>query len=201
MVREGIKKTIRESTSDIKVQGEASDVKELWKLIKEEVPDLVVLDITMPGQSGLDTLKQISYYYPDLPVLILSMHPEERYAIRALKAGASGYLTKGSVTEDLIRAIKTVVEEKRKFISDTVAEQLAESLDMEYKEKPHETLSDREYQILMMIASGFKVGEIAETLNLSKRTVHTYRSRVLKKMKLSSNVELTRYAMENNLVE
>lgn len=201
LVREGLKRTLRKNSTDIDVINEAGNAAELMDVLNEELPDLLILDITMPGKNGLDALKELKQFYPNLPVLILSMHPEERYAIRALKAGAFGYLTKSSIPDELVKAIKRVVTDKKKYISSSVAEQLAQNVGMDVNKSLHETLSDREFQVMRMIASGKKVKEIADDLSLSVRTVHTYRARVLDKMKLKSNVELTRYAIENNLVE
>lgn len=201
LVREGLKKVVDQSTIDIKVVGEASDAHELMDKLREITPDIVILDIAMPGKSGLDVLKEIKEFYPDLPVLMLSMHPEDRFAIRSLKAGASGYLTKSSISDQMVNAIRKIVVQKKKYISPNVAEQLADRVDLNNNKPLHESLSDREYQILCMIASGKKVNEIAEELSISIQTVHTYRSRIKDKMKLSTNVEITRYALENNLID
>ncbi len=201
LVREGLKKVVDQTTIDIKVIGEASDAGELLELLREKDPDIVILDIAMPGKSGLDVLKDIKEYHPGLPVLILSMHPEDRFAIRSLKAGASGYLTKSSISEQMVSAIRKIVVEKKRFISPAVAEQLADRVDVNSNKPLHEELSDREYQIMCMIGSGKKVNEIAEELSISKQTVHTYRSRIKDKMKLKSNVEITRYALKHNLVD
>lgn len=201
LVREGMKKMVSQNTIDIKIAGEAEDAHELMDKLREELPDLVTLDIAMPGKSGLDVLKEIKEHYPSLPVLMLSMHPEDRFAVRALKAGASGYLTKSSISEQLVNAIRKIVVEKKKYISAEVAEQLAERVDINNDKAPHDALSDREYQIMCMIASGGKVNDIAEKLSISTQTVHTYRARIKKKMRLESNVEFTRYALEQNLIE
>lgn len=203
LVREGLKKVVDQSTIDIKVIGEASDAYELMeKLRKADVtPDIVVLDITMPGKSGLDVLKEIKEFYPDMPVLMLSIHPEDRFAIRSLKAGASGYLTKSSISEQLVKAIRKIVTQRKKYISANVAEQLASRVDQMNDKPLHESLSDREYQIMCLIASGKKVNEIADELSLSIQTVHTYRGRIKEKMGLQSNVEFTRYAIEQNLID
>ncbi|MDR8393751.1 response regulator transcription factor [Aliifodinibius sp. S!AR15-10] len=201
LVREGLKKVVDQTTIDIKVIGEASDAGELLELLREKDPDIVILDIAMPGKSGLDVLKDIKEYHPGLPVLILSMHPEDRFAIRSLKAGASGYLTKSSISEQMVSAIRKIVVEKKRFISPAVAEQLADRVDVNSNKPLHEELSDREYQIMCMIGSGKKVNEIAEELSISKQTVHTYRSRIKDKMKLKSNVEITRYALKHSLID
>lgn len=201
LVREGLKKVVSQSTIDIKVIGEASDANELRDKLREEKPDLIILDIAMPGKSGLDVLKEIKELYPKLPVLMLSMHPEERFAIRSLKAGASGYLNKSSISEQLVKAIRKIVTQNKKYISPNVAEKLADRVDLSSNKPLHETLSDREYQIMCMVASGQKVNEIAQELSLSVQTVHTYRARIKDKMKLDSNVDITRYALENNLID
>lgn len=201
LVREGLKKVINQGTIDIQVVGEASDANELMKKLREELPDIVIMDIAMPDKSGLDVLKEIKDFYPKLPVLVLSMHPGVRFAVRALKAGASGYLAKGSISEQLVNAIRKIVKQKKKYISENVAEQLAERVDLNNDKPLHESLSDREYQIFFMIASGKNVNKIAEKLSLSIQTVHTYRSRIKNKMKLDSNVEITHYAMEKNLID
>jgi len=201
LVREGLKKVVDQSTIDIEVISEASDANELLEKLRKTEPDIVVLDITMPGKSGLDVLKEIKKFYPDLPVLMLSIHPEEHFAIRALKAGASGYLNKSSISEELISAIRKIVTQKKKYISQVVAEQLASRVDTSSERPLHESLSDREYQIMCLIASGKTVNEIAKELSISIQTVHTYRSRIKEKMGLNSNVEFTRYAMRLNLID
>lgn len=201
LVREGLKKVLTQRTIDFKVVGEASTANELLEQLREKQPDLVILDIAMPGKSGLDVLKEVKESYPKLPVLILSMHPEDRFAIRALKAGASGYLTKGDVADRLVKAIRRIVIEKKKYISQELAEQLAERVDANNEAPLHANLSDREYQIMCMIASGKTVDDIANELSLSTQTIHTYRLRIKKKMKLKSNVEITRYAIINDLID
>lgn len=201
LVREGMKKMVNQNTIDIKVTEEAENAHELIDKLRKERPDIVTLDIAMPGKSGLDVLKEVKELYPNLPVLMLSMHPEDRFAVRALKAGASGYLTKSSISEQLVNAIRKIVVEKKKYISPELAEQLAERVDVNSNKAPHDLLSDREYQIMCMIAAGSKVNDIAEELSLSTQTVHTYRARIKKKMKLESNVEFTRYALEQDLID
>ncbi|HEX6983548.1 MAG TPA: response regulator transcription factor [Balneolaceae bacterium] len=201
LVREGMKKMVNQNTIDIKVIAEAENAHELMDKLRQEVPDIVTLDIAMPGKSGLDVLKEVKELYPNLPVLMLSMHPEDRFAVRALKAGAAGYLTKSSISEQLVNAIRKIVVEKKKYISPELAEQLAERVDINSNKPPHDLLSDREYQIMCMIAAGAKVNDIAEELSLSTQTVHTYRARIKKKMRLESNVEFTRYALEQDLID
>lgn len=201
LVREGLKKVVAQGTLDINITGEASNGNELMKMLENKYPDLVILDITMPGKNGLDVLKDIKELYPHLPVLVLSMHPEDRFAIRAIRAGAAGYLTKSSISDELVSAIRVIVQQKRRYISPAVAEQMALQMDNNRKSTPHESLSDREYQILCMIASGKKINEIADELSLSVQTIHTYRARLKQKMNLNSNVEFTRYAIQNKLID
>ncbi len=178
---------------------EAENVPELYNLLKQMAYDVVVLDLSMPGGSGLDVLKQIKHLYPNLPVLVLSMYPEDQYAVRALKAGAAGYLTKESAAQELVTAINKVMH-GGKYINASVAETLVHQLGTDYEHPPHQLLSDREYQVLCMIASGKEVGQIAQELSLSVKTVSTYRARILAKMNMRTNAELTHYAIENKLV-
>ena len=199
IVREGLKQILADNPS-IHVAGEASSGTEVIKKIQEKEFDVVVLDISMPGQSGLDTLKQIKYMKPALSVLILSMHPEEQYAIRSIKAGASGYLTKDSATEELITAIQRI-SEGRRYITLSLAEKLAFALSADTKKLPHEDLSDREYQVLCLIASGHTVTQISKKLSLSIKTVSTYRSRLLAKMNMQNNSQITHYAIKHDLVD
>lgn len=199
IVREGLKQIVQE-TSDMVVAGEAVDGSEVLEQIRKYDYDIVVLDISMPGLNGLDILKQMKRESPKLPTLILSMHPEEQYAIRALRAGASGYLTKESVPDQMISAIRKIVG-GGKYISPTLGEKLASYLETDIEKPPHETLSDREYQIMLMIARGKRLVDIGEELFLSHKTISTYRSRILEKMKMKSNSELIHYAIKNGLVE
>ena len=199
IVREGLKQILAE-TSDMAVVAEASNGQEVLIRLDKNTVDVVMLDISMPGRSGLDILKQLRSDYPKLPVLILSMYSEEQYAMRALRAGASGYLTKDSAPEELIDAIRKIFSGK-KYVSASLAEKLAVYLD-EGQEKPlHQALSDREYQVMCMIASGKAVKEIASNLNLSVKTISTYRSRILDKMRMKSNASLTHYAIHNQLID
>jgi DNA-binding NarL/FixJ family response regulator len=202
LVREGLKKVSDQETIDIEVVGEASDANELMEKLKNGIePDLLILDIAMPGKSGLDVLKEIKEFYPDLPVLMLSIHPEDRFAVRSLKAGAHGYLNKRSISEKLITAIRRIVIQQKKYISQDVAEQLASRVDMSGDKPLHESLSDREFQVMCMIASGKDVNAIADELSLNVQTVHTYRSRIKEKMGLKSNVQFARYALEHGLID
>lgn len=199
IVRKGLTNTIKE-TSDMTVAGEACNGQEaLDKVLKNDF-DIVVLDISMPGRSGLDILKELKTRRPKLSVLVLSIHPEEHYAVRALKAGASGYLTKESAPEELITALRKISIGK-KYISSSLAEKLAFDLESGAEKQLHETLSDREYEVMCMIASGKTVKEIAKKLFLSVKTISTYRARILEKMRMKSNAELTHYAIKHKLVE
>ena len=199
VVRKGLKDIIQ-ATPDMTVSGEASDGQEVLENVRKIDFDVVVLDIAMPGRSGLDILKELKSGKPELPVLILSIHPEEQYAVRVLKAGASGYLTKDSAPDELITAILKVSRGK-KYISASLAEKLAYDLEIGAEKPLHETLSDREYEVMCMIASGKTVKEIAEELYLSVKTISTYRSRILEKMKMKSSAELTHYAIKQGLVD
>ena len=199
IVRAGMKQIITEAT-DLMVADEASDGHKLLHKIKGDNFDVVILDITMPHMDGLDVLKQLKIEKPKLPVIVLSIHPEDQYALRVLKAGASGYVTKASAPDELINAIRKVFR-GGKYISPSIAEKLVFQLDADFKEMPHETLSDREYQVLCLLASGKTVTEIADALALSVKTVSTYRARILEKMDMKNNAELIHYAIQNKLVD
>lgn len=199
IVREGLKQIVAD-TSDMIVTAEASDGHEVLALLSKNNYDVVVLDMAMPGLTGLDILKQIKRETPELPVLILSVHPEEQYAVRALKAGASGYLTKERAPDELITAIRKV-SMGGKYITSSLAEKLAFELEVDAEKPPHKTLSDREFQVMCMIAKGRTIKNIAEELFLSPKTVSTYRSRILEKMKMKSNEELTHYVINNHLID
>jgi two-component system invasion response regulator UvrY len=198
IVREGLKQILSE-TSDIKVTDEAGNGQEALEKVWKNRYDVVLLDISMPGRSGLDILKQIRSDKPALHVLILSVSPEEQYAIRALKAGASGYLTKESTPNELITAVRKVSEGK-KYVSASLAERLASHLEVKAGGSLHESLSDREYEVMCMIASGKPVKEIAEDLLLSVKTISTYRARIMEKMGMKNNAQLTHYAINSKLV-
>jgi two-component system invasion response regulator UvrY len=199
IVREGLKQIITE-TPDMVVADEAETGNEVIQKALRNNYDIIVLDISMPGMNVIDVLKQLKRQIQDIRVLILSMHPEEQYAIRVLKAGASGYLTKESAPDDLIKAIRKV-SRGEKYISTSLGEKLATALDVDYEQSLHETLSDREYQILCMLAAGKPIKRIAELLFISDKTVSTYRVRVLRKMDLKTNAELIRYAIKHQLVD
>ena len=197
--RRGLKQIIAE-TSDLVVADEAADGREALLKARTGDYDVVLLDISMPFKNGLDVLSQLKSERPTLPVLMLSMHPEEQYAVRALKTGASGYLTKESAPEELVAAIRKV-SRGGKYVSASLAERLASMLDEDDKRLPHEALSNREYQVMLLIASGKSVSEIAQELSLSVKTVSTYRARILEKLRMTNNAELIRYATKNDLVD
>ena len=198
VVRDGIKKIFDERPGTA-LFGEASAINEALKLAREQEWDVVVLDISLGGRSGLELLKELRQTRPRLPVLILSMHSEEQYARRAFKAGAAGYVTKDSPRAELAAAIKKVAEGGR-YVSPALAEKLVLDLGRGTDRAPHELLSDREFEVMRLIASGKTVGEIAELLNLSDRTISTYRARLLEKLGMKTNAELTHYAIQNKLV-
>jgi len=198
IVREGLKQILGEE-KDMNVADEASNGQEALQKIQKHEYDCVLLDISMPGRSGLEVLKDIKILRPKLPVLILSMHSEELYAIRALRAGASGYLTKASASEELIGAIRKV-STGRKYVSTSLAEKLAFELDTDASKLPHETLSDREHQVMIMLATAKSVKEIADEVCLSVKTISTYRMRIMEKMNLKKNAELTLYAIQHHLI-
>jgi DNA-binding NarL/FixJ family response regulator len=199
IVREGLKQIVAE-TSDMVVADEASSGHEVLDKVRSNEYTVVVLDISMPGGDGLNILKQIKKEKLKLPVLVLSVHPEEQYAVRVLKAGAAGYLTKESAPGELISAIRRV-STGRKYVSSLLAEKLAFDLQSEGETSLHETLSDREFQVMCMIASGKRVKDIGEELCLSVKTISTYRSRILEKMRMKNSAELTHYALKHGLVE
>jgi two-component system, NarL family, invasion response regulator UvrY len=198
VVRLGLKQILSE-TKDMTVTEEAATGQEVLKKALKNDIDVVLLDISMPGKNGLDVLRELKNKKPKLPVLILSIYPEDQYAVRVLKLGASGYLTKETVPEELITAIRKVAQ-GRKYISTTLAEKLAADLEFDSEKPLHENLSDREYQVLCLLASGKRLKDIAGTLSLSIKTISTYRTRILDKMKMDNNAELIRYALQNNLV-
>jgi DNA-binding NarL/FixJ family response regulator len=199
IVREGLKQILAE-TRDIVVAGEAENGLDAIKLFRKSECQVLLLDISLPDRNGIDVLKQIKKEKPELAVLMLSMHREDQYAIRALKAGASGYLTKQSAPKELVTAIRQVGG-GLKYISAALAQELANHVGDDHEAPLHETLSDREYQTLTMIASGKTVGVIAKELSLSVKTVSEYRARLLVKMKLKNSAELTHYAIKNQLIE
>ena len=198
LIRRGIRDTLSDAT-DILVVGEAGDYGELRALMRHKRCDVLVLDINLPGRSGLDVLHALKDEGAEVKVLIVSMYPEDQYAIRALRAGASGYVNKGGDPQQIVQAVRTVAQ-GRKYVTPEIAQMLVESLTAPAVENPHERLSDRELQTLVMIASGKRLADIANELMLSPKTVSVYRARVLEKLALSNNSELTVYAIKNGLV-
>ena len=192
--------SVLNASPDLRVVGEAGNGAEVLRSISNVTFDVLLLDVSMPGKSGLDLMRQIRKDNPRLPILIVSSHPEDQYALRAIKAGASGYVTKLSAPEDLVKAVHTVAT-GRKFITPALAEMLADHVERPENGMPHESLSDREFQTMKMIAGGHSLTHIAEVLCISVKTVSVYRSRVLDKMRMKSNVELTRYVVENGLTD
>ncbi|MBB1161705.1 response regulator transcription factor [Piscinibacter sp. Jin2] len=198
LIRRGIRDTLTDAP-DIEVVGEAGDYGELRSLMRDTRCDVLVLDINLPGRSGLDVMHVLKDEGSPVRVLVVSMYPEDQYAIRALKAGAHGYVNKGSDTAQLVEAVR-IVAQGRKYITPEIAQMLAESLSQPQAEVLHERLSDRELQTLTLIASGKRLSDIAQELTLSPKTVSVYRARVLEKLGLSNNSELTVYAIRNGLV-
>jgi two-component system invasion response regulator UvrY len=199
VVRKGLKQIVSE-TPDMIVAGEASTGYEVLDKVRGNDYDAIVLDISMPGGDGLNILKQLKKEKPKIPILVLSVHPEDQYAVRTLKAGAAGYLTKESAPDDLIAAIRRV-SVGRKYVSSLLAEKLALDLEIDRGKQLHEKLSDREYQVLCMMAAGKMAKEIAKDLCLSVKTISTYRSRILEKMRMKNNAQLTHYAIKHGLIE
>ncbi len=199
MFREGLKQILHREP-DIRITDEVGNGNDAMQKIASSTYTLVILDISMPGRSGWNILGEIKIHQPSLPVLILSMHPEEQYGIRMLRAGASGYVSKEKAADNLIIAIRKVAAGGR-YISPALAEKLAGSLDLTSNLLPHQLLSDREFEVMCMLASGESLKEIADKLCLSEKTITTYRARILEKMQLRNNVELTHYAIENRLLD
>ena len=197
IVRAGVRQ-ILERGGDIAVVGEAGDGAALIRMVSTEAHDLVLLDISMPGRDGIDVLKQLRYEDPKVRVLIMSIHPEELFAIRALKAGAAGYLTKESVPDELVVAVRRVMRGGR-YISERLAEQILHELEGDPGKPPHAALSDRELEVFLMIAAGKSLTRIAEDLSLSAKTIATYRARILEKMNMHTNAEIIRYVIQRGL--
>lgn len=200
VVRRGLQQILLDAYES-PVFGEATNGQEALDILANEEWDVVILDISMPGRSGLDVLKEIRKHRPNLPVLVLSIHPEDQFAVRVLRAGAAGYMTKETAPEELVNAIAKVIDGGT-YVSPSLAEILALDLQRDTSDVlPHIRLSDREYEVMLMIASGKSVSEIADELSLSVKTISTYRARILEKVHMKSNAELTRYAITHGLVE
>jgi len=198
IVRQGLAR-ILEKNQQMKIVAECDNGSEALNWLRQNDCDIALIDISMPGMNGIDLLKQLREEKPKLPVLIISIYPEDQYAVRLIKAGAAGYLTKGSAPAIVLEAVALVASGK-KYISPAVAEMLANEFNADYGKLPHETLSDREYQIFLLLASAKTVSEIADSLALSAKTISTYRSRILEKMHLRNNAELMHYAVDNHLM-
>jgi len=199
MLRQGLKHTLAEAYPGA-VFGEAQNAQEVFQLLRRQVWDIVILDIGLPGRNGLEVLKDLKQDRPKMPVLVLSMYPEDQFAVRVLKAGAAGYMTKESASEELVKAVAKVLA-GGKYISPALAEKLAFDLGTDTDKARHEALSDREYQVMCRIAAGKTVSEIAAELSLSVKTISTYRTHILTKLQMKTNAEVTRYAIENRLVD
>ncbi len=198
VVRKGLRQILLDEFPTAEIE-EVGDAETLIQKVMTAKWDVVVSDLAMPGRSGLDALQQIKISHPNLPVLILSIHPEEQYALRALKSGAWGYLSKDTAPDELVKAVQRVLLGK-KYIPQAIAEKLAGTLSSDTAISPHETLSDREFDVMRLLANGKSVSEIADMLSLSVTTLSTYRTRIMAKMNLKSNSDLTRYAIENKLM-
>ncbi len=199
LIRKGLKQ-ILDDTDNMRVTGEAETGAQAIQMAQKAPFDMILLDISLPDKNGIDVLKQLKLNNPDVPVLMLSMHAEDQYAVRSMKAGAAGYLNKQSAPSQLVNAISTVASGK-KYISGELAEQLANGLSQGYQELRHQALSDREYQTLCLMASGKKLSEMAKIMSLSAKTVSVYRARLLEKMNLKTNAEAIHYAISNHLIE
>jgi len=198
IVRKGLRQILLDEFPNAKIT-EVPDAEALVNKVMQASWDIVISDLTMPGRSGLDALHQIKTSFPKLPVLILSIHSEEQYALRVLKAGASGYLNKDAAPDELVKAVQTVLLGK-KYISQSIAEKLANSWSAKTDKMPHELLSNREFDVMLLLANGKTISQIADLLSLNVTTVSTYRARLMVKMKLKSNSDLTKYAIENKLI-
>ena len=199
LVREGFKKIV-EKEIDLQVAGEAENAAQVYDFLNTGKCDVMVLDISMPGKSGLDLLQDLKENYPDIKVLILSMHPQERFGLRCLKLGGSSYISKESAPEQLVTAIRNVYR-GQKYITQEIVDKLVMDLGSKNNVPPHEKLSNREFQVFLLLASGKSVSQIGEALSLGRSTVNTYRTRILEKMNMKSNLELIHYAIRNQLVE
>jgi two-component system invasion response regulator UvrY len=199
VVRQGLKRILAEET-DMTLTAEAGTGQELMEKLGEAVCDVVLLDISMPGRGGLDTLNELRRQHPKLPILVLSIYPEDQFGPRVLKSGAAGYMNKETACEQLVSAIRKVCA-GRKYVSSALAEKIAADMSGDTQRAPHETLSHREYQVMRLLASGKTVSQIARDLYLSQKTISTHRARLLEKMRMKTNAELTFYAVQNHLIE
>ncbi|MFA6456692.1 MAG: response regulator transcription factor [Bacteroidota bacterium] len=199
LIREGLRKVLRDE-SDMKIVADVSNTHDLLEQLRKESADVLVLDVNMPGRSGIDVLADLKREFPSVKILMLSMHPEDALAVRALKSGAHGYITKNSPPEEMINAIRKVGGGRR-YISETLADKLADNVQSKTSQELHHTLSDREFEVFQLLGAGVTVSEIAVRLSLSVPTVSTYRARILEKMKMETTAELIHYAVKNNLVE
>ena len=199
VVRLGVVHILTKALKGVAVE-EASSARQLLQQLKKSHWDLLLLDLTLPGRNGLDALKEIRNQFPRLPVLVLSIHSENEFGVRALRAGASGYLTKETLPEQLLQAVKKVLTGGI-YVSEALAEKLATGLRRDMDILPHETLTDREYEVMRLIASGVSTGDIAKKLLLSAKTISTFRAHILQKMGLKNNAEIVRYGIRNNLVD
>jgi DNA-binding NarL/FixJ family response regulator len=199
VLRQGLKQILAEEFESVEF-GEAADTQETIELLWKKSWDVLVLDINMPGRSGLDVLKEVKQHFPKMPVLVMSMFPEDQLAVRVLKAGASGYLNKQAAPEELVAAIRKVITGGR-YVSATLAERLAAELSRASDKFPHETLSDREFQVMQKLVEGKPLKDIATELSLSVKTISTFRSRLLEKLGVQSNVDLVRYSIQHGLFQ
>ena len=197
LFRLGVKELLTDGLEGVKI-GECDNAQDLFELVRRKKWDVLILDITIPGTSGTDALKQVKKACPTLPVIVLTMHPEDQYAVRMFKAGADAYLTKASAPEELVRAVKKVVSGGR-YVNQSLGEKLVHLLHRGHEERPQELLSDREYEVMRLLASGKTVSEIAQHLHLGTTTISTYRARILEKLRLKNNAELMRYAVHQGI--
>ncbi len=199
LIREGLRKVLR-GESDMEVIADVANTKELFAQLEKKPSDVVILDINMPGRSGIDVLAELKKEFPSVKILMLSMHPEDSLAVRALRSGASGYLSKNSAPDEIVKAVRKI-STGRKYITETLAERLADAEQQGSDGAPHTKLSDREFEVFHLLGSGNTVTEIAERLNISVPTVSTYRLRILEKLHMSTTAEIIHYAVRNKLVE
>ncbi len=198
LIRKGLRHILLEEFPSAFID-ESPDAEDIIKKTLSGDWDVIICDLSMPGRSGLDVVQYVKQNFPKIPVLILSIHPEEQYAIRAIKTGAAGYLSKDAAPEELVKAVRRVLL-GRKYVSSSIAEKLTDELYEDGAKEPHESLSHREFDVFRLLSAGSTVSEISEKLSLSANTVSTYRTRIMGKMKMRSNADLTRYALENKLI-